>query len=274
MKLYIAVGSAMLVVMTLFIILFVAFYQNRQVRHLLTLNQLREANRKELMEATFQGQEAERRRLARDLHDEIGTMLSVTKLSLNQLERRLAVWAEQPASGDVDRDETAELSISTQQVQKTRALLDETMSNVRRISRDLVPTTLERFGLLAAIEELTEKASTPDITVTLESPSTLQRLTTAQELMFYRIAQELLHNAIKHASATLIEVQFVCIEDAVRMSVIDNGRGFDYDDVVKDQRSGLGLRNIESRLSVVDGHATFDVAPGRGSRIHVETRSQ
>ncbi|MBO0948519.1 sensor histidine kinase [Fibrella forsythiae] len=255
MKLYIAVGSAMLLMMTMFIILFVAFYQNRQVRHQLALNELREAYRKELMEATFNGQEVERRRLARDLHDEIGTMLSVTKLSLNQLERKLS--------------DTAENSL---QVQKTRSLLDETMSNVRRISRNLVPTTLERFGLLAAIEELTEKATGPDVSVLLESPNTLERIAPAQELMFYRIAQELINNAIKHAGATQVEVQFVYLDDSVRMSVLDNGRGFDYDEAVKDRRSGLGLRNIESRLSVVDGHVTFDVAPGRGSRIHVQTR--
>jgi two-component system, NarL family, sensor kinase len=268
MKLYIAVGSAMLLVMTLFIILFVAFYQNRQVRHMLALNQLRETYRKELMEATFQGQEAERRRLARDLHDEIGTMLSVTKLSLNQLERQLL-----PISTSHVPDDPLDTEAGQLQVQKTRLLLDETMSNVRRISRDLVPITLERFGLLAAIEELTEKASNTDITVTFESPNELPRLMPAHELMFYRIAQELINNAIKHASATLVEVQFVRLDGAVRMSVLDDGGGFDYDEAVKDQRGGLGLRNIESRLSVVDGHVTFDVAPGRGSRIHVEMKT-
>lgn len=276
MKLYIAVGSAMLVVMTLFIILFVAFYQNRQVRHQLALNELREAYRKELMEATFQGQEAERRRLAQDLHDEIGTMLSVTKLSLNQLERHLSGVLQQqplgPIHGSADRYEPFDAEGSSEQVQKTRSLLDETMNNVRRISRDLVPTTLERFGLLAALEELAEKATNAEITVSFESPATLPRLSTAHELMFYRVAQELINNAIKHAGATLVEVQFVNLESAIRMSVVDNGLGFDYDEVVKDQRGGLGLRNIESRLSVVDGHVTFDVAPGRGSRIHVQMK--
>jgi signal transduction histidine kinase len=148
------------------------------------------------------------------------------------------------------------------------------MSNVRRISRDLVPTTLERFGLLAAIEELTEKASGPDVMVVLEAPSSLERVTPAQELMFYRIAQELINNAIKHAAATQVEIQFLYLDDSVRMSVLDNGKGFDYDEAVKDPKSGLGLRNIESRLSIVDGHVTFDVAPGRGSRIHVQARLQ
>ena len=254
MKLYIAVGSAMLLMMTMFIILFVAFYQNRQVRHLLALNELRELNRKDLMEATFNGQEVERRRLASDLHDEIGTMLSVTKMSLNQLERKI--------------DDTPENSL---QIQKTRALLDDTMGNVRRISRNLVPTTLERFGLMAAMEELSEKATSSDVLVLIESPEPLERIPAAQALMLYRIAQELIHNAIKHAGASQVEVQFVYFDDSVRMSVLDNGRGFDYDQAVKDQRSGLGLRNIESRLAVIDGHVTFDVAPGRGSRIHVQT---
>lgn len=256
MKLYIAVGSVMLLMMTLFIILFVAFYQHRQAQHLLALNALREAYRKELMAATFQGQEQERRRLARDLHDEIGTMLSVTKLNVNQLDRKIP-----------DLHITARLL-----VQKTRTLLDETMSNVRRISRDLVPTTLERFGLLAAMEELTEKTTTDDVVVTLECPDMVDRLPASTQLLFYRIAQELLNNAIKHAAASQVNVQFVYFQDAIRMSVEDNGQGFDYDEAVKDRRSGLGLRNIESRLTVVDGHVTFDVAPGRGSRIHVQTQ--
>ena len=146
------------------------------------------------------------------------------------------------------------------------------MSNVRRISRDLVPTTLERFGLLAAMEELTEKATTGDVVVTLECPDMVDRLPASTQLLFYRIAQELLNNAIKHAAASQVNVQFVYFQDAIRMSVEDNGQGFDYDEAVKDRRSGLGLRNIESRLTVVDGHVTFDVAPGRGSRIHVQTQ--
>jgi two-component system, NarL family, sensor kinase len=272
LTLYIAVGAALLVVTTLFVILFVVFYQNRQVRHLLTLNQLREGNRKELMEATFQAQEAERRRLAQDLHDEIGTMLSVTRLSLNQLERQMAGQFQPVHTDPTEHADLPDPAVSFQQIRKTRALLDETMSNVRRISWALVPTTLDRFGLLAAIEELAERVSTDDLMVTLEAPSRLHRLTPAYELLFYRVAQELIRNAIKHAAPTQIEIQFIHLENAVRMSVIDNGRGFDYDEVLKDARSGLGLRNIESRLSVVNGHATFDVAPDRGSRIHVEVK--
>jgi len=259
----IAVGTAVLLMMAVFIIIFVAYYQQKQAKQQLALKELQEQHRRELMAATFRGQEAERKRLAADLHDGIGTMLSVTKMSLNQVERQL--------NGDTLNMRTA------LQVQKTRAMIDETMTNVRRISRDLVPTTLDRFGLLPALEELAERASEGDILVRLDCPDDLQQLSSPLSLTLYRIAQELLNNAIRHARATQIDIQLYCLPmnnsaGEVRLSVIDDGVGFDFDAIMEDKRAGLGLRNIESRLSVVDGHVTFDVAPGRGSQIHVQVR--
>ncbi|GAB3575943.1 hypothetical protein GCM10027578_40860 [Spirosoma luteolum] len=249
----IAVGTAVLLMMAVFIIIFVAYYQQKQARQQLALKELQEQHRRELMAATFKGQEAERKRLAEDLHDGIGTMLSVTKMSLNQLDRYL--------NDDINR---------TMLVQKTRAMLDETMSNVRRISRDLVPTTLQRFGLIAALEELADRATEGELTVQLDCPETIEKLPPALELMFYRIAQELMNNAIKHARAHTITIQLYCVDHQVRLSVIDDGVGFDFDAIMENKQGGLGLRNIESRLSVVAGHVTFDVAPGRGSQIHAQ----
>lgn len=253
MKLCIAVGTAVLLVMALFIIVFVAYYQRKQVQQQLALKELQTEYRRKLMEATFAGQEEERRRFARDLHDDIGTMLSVTRMSLKHLERKVS--------------EEVRLDL---QIQKTQALLDETMANVRRISRDLVPTTLERFGLIAALEELIEKAAEGELMVRLQCSGSLDTLTSALSLMLFRIAQELINNAIKHAGSSQITVQISCTNLAVQLAVIDNGQGFDLDEILTNRQGGLGLRNIESRLSIVEGHVTFDVAPGRGSRIYVQ----
>ncbi|GAB3897140.1 sensor histidine kinase [Spirosoma agri] len=250
----IAFGTAVLLTMAVFIIIFVAYYQQKQAKQLLALKELQEQHRRELMAATFRGQEEERRRLAEDLHDGIGTMLSVTKMSLNQLERQI--------EGDTIR--------MNLQITKTRLMIDETMTNVRRISRDLVPTTLERFGLIAALEELIDRASDHELQVHLNCPEHMDQLSPAIDLMLYRIAQELVNNAIRHARAHSVTVQLQFDNEAVRLSVLDDGVGFDFDAVTENKLSGLGLRNIESRLSVVDGHATFDVAPGRGSQIHVQ----
>ena len=253
----IAVGTAVLLVMAVFIIIFVAYYQQKQAKQQLAFRELQELHRRELMAATFRGQEAERKRLAEDLHDGIGTMLSVTKMSLNQLERQ------------INGNATMRVSL---QVQKTRSMIDETMTNVRRISRDLVPTTLERFGLIPALEELADRATDTELEVHLDCPMSIANLPSALALMLYRIAQELVNNAIQHARARVITIQLYCLNSEIRMSVLDDGVGFDFDAIMENKQGGLGLRNIESRLSITDGHVTFDVAPGRGSQIHVQVR--
>lgn len=249
----IAIGSAVLLGMAVFIIIFVTYYQQKQAKQQIALKEIQERHRLELMAATFSGQEAERQRLAEDLHDSIGTMLSVTKMSLNQLGRQLA--DEQNRQG---------------QLRKTRTMLDETLSNVRRISRDLVPLTLQRFGLLAALDELADRATNDELRVVLDCPASVDHLPSALQLVFYRITQELLNNAIRHARATTITIQLYCVDHQARLSMIDDGIGFDFDSIMADKKAGLGLRNIESRLNVVAGHVTFDVAPGRGSRIHAQ----
>lgn len=249
----IAVGTAVLLMMAVFIIIFVAYYQQKQAKQQLALQEIQAQHRRELMAATFRGQEEERKRLAEDMHDGIGTMLSITKMSLNQLEKKLG----------------SEVQVGFE-IQKTRSMIDETMTNVRRISRNLVPTTLERFGLLAALEELTDRANDGDLDVQLTFPESPTQFPPALELMFYRITQELVNNAIRHARARYIAVQLICFDNEVRLSVTDDGIGFDFDAIMENRQGGLGLRTIESRLSIVNGHVTFNVAPGRGSQIHVQ----
>ncbi len=251
----IAIGTAVLLMMAVFIIIFVAYYQQKQAKQQLAFKELQVQHRRELMEATLQGQEEERKRLAEDMHDGIGTMLSVTKMSLNQLERQLG----------------GEIQVGFQ-FQKTRSMIDETMTNVRRISRNLVPTTLERFGLQAALEELADRATDSETDVQLAYQEPVIPFLPALDLMLYRIAQELVNNAMRHARAKHIIIQLFSVENEVRLSVLDDGIGFDFDAVMENKLGGLGLRNIESRLSVVNGHVTFDVAPGRGSQIHVQVR--
>lgn len=251
----IAIGTAVLLIMAVFIIIFVAYYQQKQAKQQLAYKELQAQHRRDLMAATFRGQEEERKRLAEDMHDGIGTMLSVTKMSLNQLERQVG--------GDV---QTSFL------FQKTRSMIDETMTNVRRISRNLVPTTLERFGLLAALEELADRATDNDIEIQLTYPEAVIPFPPALDLMLYRIAQELVNNAIRHARARHILIHVYSIDREARLSVIDDGVGFDFDAVMENRQGGLGLRNIESRLSVMNGHVTFDVAPGRGSQIHIQVQ--
>jgi signal transduction histidine kinase len=130
------VGTATMVTMAIFIVLFVSLYQRNQLRQKLDTQKKDEEYQRQLLEASLQAQETERRRIAGDLHDDIGALLSATRLSLTQISR------------------SAESGTS---VQQTKDILDEAIQNVRRISKELSPATLENFGLSLALHEFTDK---------------------------------------------------------------------------------------------------------------------
>jgi signal transduction histidine kinase len=177
-------------------------------------------------------------------------MLSLTKLSLNQLSKLVG------NSGD-EKEESI--------MKKSQSLVEETILHVRRITRDLVPTTLERFGLMEAIEEFIHKLEEDNNLViafqsnTEEFPRQGQKL----ELTLYRIMQELVNNAIKHASCTKIDIVLEIDEEMIGLRVTDNGVGFDPEKIKESNLAGLGLLGIESRLAIVNGTVQYE-QPAKG----------
>ncbi len=253
----ITIGSFIMLIMALFIVFFVLYYQRKQKEQLLRLQEIENAFQRKLLDVSVAATEAERRRMAQDLHDDVGALLSVTKLSVNTLHRRLTTESD---------------TLLSQQVRES---LDETILQVRRISRELVPTTLEHFGLSAAIQEFASKSSKSDklrVTFGLEGDES-KRLESKIELMLYRIAQELVNNAIKHSDGTNVHVQLALPPYPVEMWVEDNGRGFDLDNVRNYPNGGLGLDSIEGRLRIIDGKIEYITAPQQGCRAKVTLRA-
>lgn len=211
---------------------------------------------KSLLETALDSEENERRRMAGELHDDIGVMLSLTKMSVNQLRQKSEHFGEEE-----------KLLIG-----RVKDLLEETMTNVRRISKALVPTTLEQFGLEAAIEDLVGKlspAGCPEV-LFMEAKEAIPRQPPKTELALFRIAQELLNNAIKHAGATVIRIELFNSSGLIQLTVEDNGSGFDTVSVRESKKAGLGLKNIESRLSIINGTATYSkLKPGTRVRVEV-----
>lgn len=247
------VATIAMLVMAVSIIVFVAYYQHRQAQYQLTIKTMQERHRQDLTKAAFRGQEDERKLLAQFLHDDVGTMLSVVKMNLTQLENQFG--ADDP---------------SGQRVRQARALLDDTILNVRRVNRNLVPTTLQRFGLTAALDELVNSHSTPEVSITFDRPDDFEPLPATLDVMLYRVAEELLENAVYHAGASHITLELIRRNNEVRLAVVDDGRGFDVDLILQDSDRALGLRTVESRLTAVNGHITFDVTPGQGSKVYVQ----
>ncbi len=251
-----AMGLVAMLLMAGFIVVFVVMYQRRQIIQEKRINEVQREYQKSLLETALDSEETERRRMAGELHDDIGVMLSLTKMSVNQLRQKSPHFGEEEKL----------------LIDRVKDLLEETMMNVRRISKALVPTTLEQFGLEAAIEDLVGKlspAGTPEVLFT-EAKEAIPRQSPKTELALFRIAQELLNNAIKHAGATVVRIELFSSSGFIQLTVEDNGSGFDAVSVRESKKAGLGLRNIESRLSIINGTAAYsNLAPGTRVNIKV-----
>lgn len=232
------------------IILFVVFYQKRMLKEQMKRQVLEAQYQQKMLQAELESQEAERRRLAADLHDSIGGMLSTIRVGISTMARMLP---------------------EPQAVDQTKQMLDDTISSVRRISRDLMPSTLEKFGLQHALTELCEKfEATSRINVRFTHDE-MPAFDKPRELLIFRIVQELLNNAIKHSQASEIHVHVNTTPDNLLIIVEDDGVGFNPDDYTNDAKSGkgLGLFNIENRARLLGATMTYNVEREKGSETRI-----
>lgn len=230
------------------IVLFITFYQKRMVEARLRQQVLESEFQQKILDATLESQESERSRVAGDLHDSIGGMLSAVRIGLSAIGRQLS---------------------DTHMLDSQKQMLDDTIESVRRISRDLMPATLEKFGLIPAVRELCERMqATTQIQIGVMELGETRRLDNRRQLMVYRITQELLNNAFKHSKATYIEVVFTFKEN-LYLIVEDNGIGIDPKQMEESGRKSLGLFNIQSRVQLLSATVTIDRDKKDGSKITV-----
>jgi signal transduction histidine kinase len=248
-------GTAVILVLAIGIISFVVVFMQKQRQQYKEMTKLKDAHQLDLLTASVDAQENVRRQIGGDLHDDIGTLLSTTRLSLAQLGRQIKSMPE--TEGHFGQ---------------TNELLNQAISNVRRISKELMPSSLDEFGLGPALEDFSEKLTlSTGVNVFFDAHGLRNvRFLPKIELILYRIIQELTNNSLKHAKATQIDIDLSKIDNTLHLVVKDNGIGFDKDKVMKNPKNGIGIRNIEGRLSVINGKVFFDVANGRGSVILVD----
>ncbi|MGH3018502.1 MAG: GAF domain-containing protein, partial [Gaiellaceae bacterium] len=198
------------------------------------------------------GQELERRRLARELHDETGQALTSILLGLKAVEEAQSE-AQLRAAG-------AEL----------RELIVATLQDVRDLAVHIRPKALDDFGLLAAVERLARTISeATGIAVDVESRLGQERLPEEVETTLYRIVQEALTNVVKHAQAQNVTVLLIRREESMTAVIEDDGRGFSPDEPTDD---GHGLLGIRERVALLDGRLTIESSPGAGTTLVAEVR--
>jgi len=213
---------------------------------------LEEANRqlKILSRRRVKVQEEERRHLARELHDEIGQALTAAKINL------------QAAMKELD-------GAKSKRIDETAAILERLLGQVRQISLDLRPPMLDDLGLIPALRSLLDQQGRrASVAVHLSAKDMPENLDPEIQTTCFRIAQEAITNAVRHANATQIDIDLGCENGKLRMQVRDDGRGFDAESP-QPQTAGLGLIGIKERAALVGGRAKIISSPKKGTTIEV-----
>ncbi|MBI2731064.1 MAG: sensor histidine kinase [Sphingobacteriales bacterium] len=201
--------------------------------------------------AILEAEEKERQRIAKDLHDGVGQMMSAAKLNLSAIENEI------PFKDDMQKEA----------VLRIIKLVDDSCKEVRAVSHNMMPNALLKAGLSSAIREFINQIDQKIIKVTLHSEGLNERLDSNTEIVLYRVIQECVNNVIKHAGATQLDISLIRDEDGISATIEDNGKGFDTTDTSKS--SGLGLKNIQARVEYLKGTVDFDSAPGKGTLVAI-----
>lgn len=239
----------------LFSLITLGFVYNRyRLRQKNRYQQQLNRQQNELFNAIAVTQDQERKRIAEDIHDSLGSILSAAKLKLSALKE-------------------SHPSLSEEQVEKyhvTLQLLDEASSELRSISHNIMPATLSKLGLVAALRNLINTISSHSgLQINFSTHDFAERVDEKTEMSLYRIVLELINNVVKHAAADKVTVQLIRYPDYINITVEDNGKGFDYSKALE-EKNGIGLGNILSRVDYMKGSINVDAVPGRGTTAIID----
>jgi signal transduction histidine kinase len=199
-------------------------------------------------------QEEERKRVSRELHDEIGQGLVAVSVGLAILKKHAG------------RDQAFQ-----RRVNATQALLETSMESVHRFARDLRPEMLDLFGPFEAIRTYVKAfAERTGIAARMQTKADLAGLDSEQELVLFRVAQESITNVFKHAQATRVDIRFRRLPREILMEIGDNGRSFSVEDTLRRvEGKRLGLTGMRERVRLVHGELAIESSPGRGTKVRV-----
>jgi len=244
---------SIIILSALAVIMGILFYRKKQIEQQAKLD-AEIAHQKEIRtKAILDAEEKERRRIAQDLHDGVGQLLSAAKLNLSNLESKITT-------------QTDEQKLA---MQNALSLVDDSVKEVRAVSHNMMPNTLIKQGLASAVREfITKLGNAPTLKVDLEIVGLDTRLDNQVETVLYRVIQEIVNNIIKHAKASQISMQLIRHEAELSIMIEDNGVGFDTNQL--DNFEGIGLKGIQTRIEFLNGSVHFDSTVGRGTTVIID----
>ena len=204
---------------------------------------------REKIEAEILTLEKERQRVASDLHDDLGPVLSAIKFKINSVESK--------------SEEDTEL------IRRASDYVDETIQRIRQIAFNLMPNTLTRKGLVAATEELISKITESLPLKISYQLNPIPDISLQKSINLFRMVQEVIQNTIKHSAASELFIKLDVKDRHIVLTTEDNGAGFNYEKV-NELNKGLGLRNLASRVEIMNGTSAVETGPGKGVKYKFE----
>lgn len=237
----------------LMVVSFILIYirnQNKLLQQRQQIQQAQLVHQKELLQVVIESQEEERKRIGRDLHDDVGAAISSLRLIIEMFK---------PSGSDDNYHKF---------IKSSKDIIDKMMTDVRHISHNLSPSALTYYGLAFAIEEqcsLISQSGRLMIDCINDTSIVLEKLPLPVSTALYRVLEELINNTIKHAKASKAILHFKADNNALTINYDDDGVGADTTLIGR----GIGMHNIESRLTVINANYNITTSPGNGFHIQI-----
>jgi signal transduction histidine kinase len=242
------IGTMGMLILAVGIIAFVIFHQRKVIRYQMQMKKFEAEKQQTLLNASIRFQEEERQRIAADLHDDAGPLLATARLYLNEN----LVNLEKPQQ--------------LQNILSAKQIIDDAIGLIRNISHSLMPPTLKNFGLESATTDLFQKISGSGvINASARFHDYRERLKVDQELLLFRVVQELVNNVLKHSNAGFIHLTQNATGNNLYLRIHHDGKGITQAEFEKlnESSQGLGLKNIASRINVLNGRIYFEIDPSQ-----------
>ncbi|MCE7066659.1 sensor histidine kinase [Dyadobacter sp. CY326] len=248
----IVLGTALLLFFVAIFVFVILQFQKKQFRNRLEQSQMQKDYDQAILHVQIEVQNRTMQRISEELHDNIGQLLSVARIHLNSVEE-----------GNPNEDNIGS-------VREANGLIERSLSDLRAISKSLDSDFLKDFGLAESIaQELGRIRNTRIFNTVLKTDGEPYSLGAQQDIVVFRVVQEVLQNCIKHSHAKELSVKLAFREEEFELSVIDDGDGFNIHQLSEYSltQSGSGLRNIHRRAALLGGHCTLNSAAGKGTSV-------
>ena len=235
------------------------FYLEKIISYIEAVVRYRRMYDRKVITSMIGAEEKERQRIAKDLHDGLGPLLSSAKMSLSYISR--------PFNENESKEEHKKnIEAKVKMLNVVEQVIDESIKSVREISNNLSPNVLNDFGLVRAISNFINKLPLPPhIKISFDSDTRKERYDAEEEIILYRVCCELINNSIRHSQGDRINLTIISEDKFLLLTFTDNGKGFNYKNVMQSDTKGLGLSNIVSRIEFLGGTLDVNSVIGKGT---------